>query len=62
MPDSPKGSPLFGTSAARPDAASHQVASFWSWPSLRRRYHAAPAPVQRADAVIVALRGRRHHA
>jgi len=39
------------SSASSPRGANHQDASSWSWPSLRRQYHALPAPVQWTDAV-----------
>jgi hypothetical protein len=38
MPDSAKAASLVSIRAAPPDPASHHLASFWSSPSLRRRY------------------------
>ena len=38
MPDSAEAASLVSIRAAPPDPASHHLASFWSSPSLRRRY------------------------
>jgi len=59
MPDSAKAASLVSIRAAPPDPASHHLASFWSSPSLRRRYPCLTRVRPAVDAMIVAPHGRR---